>query len=152
MPRRLLFAPLGLSSAVMEVDGAGTPVCSSYLWATPRDWAAIGQFALDDGVWQGTRLLPDGWMKQSVTVTEVAQTEEEGYAAGWWANRRADGTVVEARLPADAFRATGHDGQRLWVVPSAKLVVVRLGFSPGVSGDDLRTTQLVAGLSALPRS
>ncbi len=152
MPRRLLFAPLGLSSAVMEVDGAGTPVCSSYLWATPRDWAAIGQFALDDGVWQGTRLLPDGWMKQSVTVTEVAQTEEEGYAAGWWANRRADGTVVEARLPADAFRATGHDGQRLWVVPSAKLVVVRLGFSPGVSGDDLRTTQLVAGLTALPRS
>ncbi len=146
MPPRLLFAPLGLTSAVLEPDAAGTPVCSSYLWATPRDWAAIGQFALADGVWNGTRLLPAGWMAQSVTVTPVAQTEEDGYAAGWWANKRADGSVVDSRLPADAYWATGHDGQRLFVVPSAGLVVVRLGFSPGVKGDDLRTTALVSGL------
>ena len=65
LPRDLLFAPLGLSSAVLEPDAAGTPVCSSYMWATPRDWAAVGQFALDDGVWNGQRLLPAaGWRRR----------------------------------------------------------------------------------------
>lgn len=49
LPRRELFAPLGLSSAVLEPDAAGTPVCSSYMWATPRDWAAVGQLALQEG-------------------------------------------------------------------------------------------------------
>lgn len=64
LPREVLFAPLGLSSAVLEPDATGTPVCSSYLWATPRDWAAIGQFALAEGNWHGRRLLPDGWMTE----------------------------------------------------------------------------------------
>ena len=151
MPRRLLFAPMGLSSATFEPDAVGTPVCSSYMWATPRDWAAIGQLALNDGSWGGSKLLPDGWMARSVALTPVQQTEEEGYAASWWTNRKADGSLVDTRLPADAYWATGHDGQRVYVVPSQGLVVVRLGFSPGVRGDDLRATQLVAGMGALPR-
>jgi len=151
MPRRLLFAPMGLSSDTFEPDAVGTPVCSSYMWATPRDWAAIGQLALNDGSWGGSKLLPDGWMARSVALTPVQQTEEEGYAASWWTNRKADGSLVDTRLPADAYWATGHDGQRVYVVPSQGLVVVRLGFSPGVRGDDLRAAQLVAGMGALPR-
>lgn len=146
LPRRELFAPLGLSHAVWEPDAAGTPVCSSYLWATPREWATLGQFALQDGVWGGTRLLPAGWMARSVTVTPVNSTEEDGYAAGWWVNRRADGTLVDSSLPADTYAMQGHDGQRVYVVPSADLVVVRLGFTPKVKGDDLRTAALVAAL------
>lgn len=146
LPRRKLFEPLGLGSAVWEVDAAGTPVCSSYLWATPRDWAAIGQFVLQDGVWDGERLLPDGWLRNSTTVEPVDRTEETGYAAGWWVNRDANGAAIDQRLPADTIRALGHDGQRLYVVPSAELVVVRMGFSPGVGGDDLRTDQLVQEL------
>ncbi len=143
LPRRKLFAPLGLASAVWEVDGAGTPVCSSYLWATPRDWATIGQFVLQDGVWDGERLLPEGWLRNSTTVEPVDSTEEAGYAAGWWVNRDADGAAIDQRLPVDTVRALGHDGQRLYIVPSAELVVVRMGFSPGVGGDELRTDQLV---------
>lgn len=151
LPRRELFSPLGLGSAVWEPDAAGTPVCSSYLWATPRDWATIGQFALQDGVWEGKRLLPEGWMRETTTVKPVAQTEETGYAAGWWVNRLPDGSLGDRLLPADAYAARGHDGQRLYVVPSAGLVVVRLGFSPGVSSEDLRTSRLVAELvRALP--
>ena len=88
LPREQLFAPLGLTSAVWEPDASGTPVCSSYLWATPRDWATIGEFALKDGVWAGERLLPEGWMKQTTTATPVATSEEKGYAGGWWVNRR----------------------------------------------------------------
>lgn len=146
LPRRELLAPLGLSSAVWEADAAGTPVCSSYLWATPRDWASIGQFALQDGVWEGGRLLPEGWMAASTTVTEVVESEEMGYAAGWWVNRLPNGSLVDPALPADAYWATGHDGQRMYVVPSAGLVVVRLGFSPDVAGDNLRVGDLVAEL------
>jgi CubicO group peptidase (beta-lactamase class C family) len=119
------------------------------LWATPRDWAAIGQFALQDGTWNGQRLIPEGWMKQATTALPVEKSEEQGYAAGWWVNRQANGTLVDPTLPADAYWASGHDGQRVYVVPSADLVVVRLGFSPGVSADALGTAPLVAALAAL---
>lgn len=145
LPRQQLFAPLGLTSAVLEPDAAGTPVCSSYLWATPRDWAAIGQFALQDGEWDGQQLLPDGWMTASTTAIEV-ETEEEGYGAGWWVNRLPDGSLVEPSLPADAYFAEGHDGQWIIVVPSADLVVVRLGFSPEV--DEVGAVDLAAAVIA----
>ncbi|MEO7269582.1 MAG: serine hydrolase [Knoellia sp.] len=142
-----VFAPLGLSSAVLETDGVGTPVCSSYLWATPRDWAALGQFALQDGVWDGRRLLPEGWMASSTKVTPVKTSEEKGYASGWWSNSDADGSLVEPTLTADTYSMQGHDGQRVYVVPSKKLVVVRLGFSPNLAGEDPAITPLVAALS-----
>ena len=149
LPRQQLLAPLGLASATWEADPTGTPVCSSYLWATPREWAAIGQFALQDGVWAGDRLLPEGWMLRSTTPTKVARSEERGYAAGWWVNRQADGSLVDPALPEDTYWASGHDGQRLYVVPSARLVVARLGFSPEVEAEDLRTVELVADLVRL---
>ncbi len=148
-PRSKLFAPLGLSSAVWEPDASGTPVCSSYLWATPRDWATIGQFALQNGVWADERLLPKDWMKTSTTATVVERSEEQGYAAGWWVNKQADGTLVDPELPDDAYWASGHDGQRLYVVPSSDLVVVRLGFTPELPSDEWRTDRLVADLVAL---
>ena len=143
-----LFAPLGLSSAVFEPDAAGTPVCSSYLWATPRDWSTIGQFALQDGVWEGERLLPEGWMAESTTVQAVVATDEEGYAAGWRVNLLPDGSLSEPRLPSDTYWATGHDGQRVYVIPSADLVITRMGFSPGVGPEDLRAIALVEDLVA----
>lgn len=148
LPRRELFEPLGLGSAVWEPDAVGTPVCSSYLWATPRDWASIGQFALQDGLWDGARLLPEGWMEESTTALPVAGSDEVGFAAGWRANQLADGSLADPTLPEDTYWATGHDGQRLYVVPSADLVVVRMGFSPGVAPADLRTASLVADLAA----
>lgn len=150
LPRTQLLAPLGLSRATWEPDASGTPVCGSYLWATPREWATLGQFALQDGVWNGERLLPEGWMASATTAVPVDFTEEdEGYGAGWWLNQRPDGTAVAPGLPADTYRAVGHDGQRIYVVPSANLVVVRMGFSPSV--EDLRTDALVADVIAAVR-
>jgi CubicO group peptidase (beta-lactamase class C family) len=90
-------------------------------------------------------------MATSTTAQKVTTTEDPGYAAGWWANRLPDGSLVEPSLPADAYWASGHDGQRLYVVPSEKLVVVRLGFSPKVSAKDLKTTDLVAALITATR-
>ena len=144
LPRRELFAPLGLSSAVLEPDASGTPVCSSYMWATPRDWAAVGQLALQDGVWEGERLLPEGWMEWSTSVVDVDETEDPAYAAGWWANELADGTLDDPLLPEDAYSARGHDGQRIVVVPSEDLVVVRLGFTPEL--EEVGVSELTADL------
>ncbi|MGY2873830.1 CubicO group peptidase (beta-lactamase class C family) [Marmoricola sp. URHA0025 HA25] len=143
LPRQELFAPLGLASAVLEPDAVGTPVCSSYLWATPRDWAAIGQFALQNGIWSNKQLIPINWMANTTKAVDV-KTEEDGYATGWWTNRRPDGTLVYPSLPADAYFAEGHDGQWLVIVPSQRLVVVRLGFTPTRDSD--RTIGLAADL------
>ena len=143
-PRRELFAPLGLLSMVMEPDAAGTPVCSSYAWATPRDWAAVGQFALDDGVWNGERLLPEGWLAESVKAVGVASAET-GLASGWWANQLPDGSLRYPTLTADTYWASGHDGQWLAVIGSQRLVVARLGFTPDV---DSRAVGLTADLVA----
>ena len=140
----LLFGPLGLTSAVWETDETGLPVCSSYLWATPRDWAALGQLALDDGVWGGERLLPAGWMQESTTAVTPAESDADAYGMSWWLNSRSDGSLRFPELPSDAYWMSGHDGQRVYVVPSADLVVVRMGFSPGVEAEDLRSNELVA--------
>ena len=142
LPREELFEPLGLSSAVLEVDASGVPVCASYMWATPRDWAAVGQFALDDGVVDGQRLLPEGWVGQATTPTMAENEGADGYGASWWLNERSDGQLGNPSLPEDLFRAQGHDGQLVHIVPSQDLVVVRMGFSPGVG--DLGIDQLTA--------
>lgn len=146
LPREDLFAPLGLASAVLEVDATGTPVCSSYLWATPRDWARIGEFARKDGVIDGVRLLPEDWMAASTVVKPVAQSDAEGMAASWWVNDLGGGRLRYPGLPVDTYWASGHDGQRMFVVPSERLVVVRMGFSPET--DDIRVPELVADVIA----
>ena len=142
LPRQTLLEPLGLSSAILEPDAAGTPVCSSYLWATPRDWAAIGQFALQNGEWNGEQLLPEDWMEQSLTVPDIEQTDDPGYGMGWRVNTLPGGSLRWPGLPEDTFYASGHDGQKLLVVPSEDLVVARLGFSPEF-GDEASVVQLV---------
>lgn len=70
-------------------------------------------------------------MAESTTAVDV-ESQDPGYGSGWWVNELPDGTLVERSLPADAYFAKGHDGQRIIVVPSAERVVVRLGFSPAL--------------------
>lgn len=143
----LLFGPLGMRSAVLEADESGGSVCSSYLWATPRDWARFGQFALDDGEVDGERLLPAGWMDFATSVVP-AGGEPEPYGAQWWVNDAGDGSPLRfPGLPADAYWASGHDGQYVVVVPSAELVVVRTGFSPGGKIDSLGVADLVGDVA-----
>ncbi|MDN4474643.1 serine hydrolase [Demequina sp. SYSU T00192] len=150
LPRRELFAPLGLASAVMEADASGTPVCGSYMWATPREWASIGQLVLQDGVWDGERLLPEGWMAESTRPVDAeVEPGSDGYASGWWANTRADGSVIDEELPADTYFASGHDGQKVVVVPSEGVVIARLGFTP--EADDNRIVAMAAQLVAALR-
>jgi len=129
-PRRALFDPLGMASAVIEPDAAGAFVGSSFMFASARDWARLGQLYLQDGVWEGTRILPAGWV--AFSTTPVPASPGGAYGAHFWLRLPAlYAPSGEAGLPRDAFHAVGHEGQLLTVIPSRRLVVVRLGLSVG---------------------
>jgi hypothetical protein len=128
-PRRALFDRIGMHSAVLETDAQGNFIGSSFMWATARDWARLGQLYLEDGVWEGERILPQGWATYSRTPAPAAP--DERYGAHFWlkiadAYRRASPSFA---LPADAFHAVGHEGQFVTIIPSRRLVVVRLGLT-----------------------
>ncbi len=115
-----LFDSIGMSSAEPEFDAAGVFVGSSWLHATARDWARFGLLMLRGGVWDGKRILPEGWV-------DFMRTPQPGgvYGAMTWLN-----TSIPKRLPtipADAFIASGHRGQVIAMIPSKDLVVVRFG-------------------------
>jgi CubicO group peptidase (beta-lactamase class C family) len=128
--RRRLFDRLGMQHAVLEPDAAGTPVLSSFMHATAREWAAFGQFLLQDGVWRGERLLPAGWVDYMRTPTPQCASRDFG-AHLWLKVPQTFGGAqpAAAGLPADAFHLSGYDAQVVSVVPSRELVVVRLGLS-----------------------
>lgn len=122
-PEKALFSPLGMTSAVMETDAAGTFVGSSYMYATARDWARLGLFLAHDGVWNGDRILPEGFVAE---MQQPNRTSNGRYSKmQTWLPVRREG------IPADAFFLDGHDGQNVVVIPSLDLVVVRLGLTPG---------------------
>lgn len=126
-PRKSLFQPLGMTSAVLEADESGTYAGSSYLYATGRDWARFGQFLLQDGVWDGAELLPAGfvsWMR------EPAPASGGEYGRGQLWLRGPGGPGAGPVLPADTVWLIGHDGQSMAIVPSKQLVVLRLGLTP----------------------
>jgi CubicO group peptidase (beta-lactamase class C family) len=150
LPRRALFDRIGMASALMETDAAGTFVGSSLMFATARDWARFGLLALNDGVANGSRVLPEGWVRFMTTPAPAAPERE--YAAHWWrklgANRGADARAPQ--LPPDAFHAAGHGGQYVTVVPSRGAVIVRLGHAVdrGAWDQDAFAARVLA---ALPR-
>ena len=151
-PRRELFGPLGMESAVLEPDAAGTFLGSSYLYATARDWARFGQLYLQDGVWAGRRILPEGWV--DYTRTPAPASPEGRYGAHFWLQLSEEYREAKARspLPPDSFPAVGHEGQLVTIVPSRDLVVVRLGLTRQAGGwhQDRFVAQVIEALDAPP--
>jgi CubicO group peptidase (beta-lactamase class C family) len=129
--REELFDRLAMRHAIIEPDASGTFVGSSYMYATGRDWARIGLLFLNDGIWQGTRILPEGWVAYSTTPTPKANRGQ--YGAQFWLNAGPPGRP-EMRyypsLPTDLYYMSGHDSQMVAVIPSSSLVIVRLGYTP----------------------
>ena len=123
-----LFSKIGVTSAVIEPDASGTFVGSSYMWATTRDWARLGQLYLNNGNWYGEQILPVGWV--GYTVTPTNGTDQGQYGSQWWLNAGEKGNPENRLLPnvpTDMYMMDGYEGQRVFVVPSKDLVVVRLG-------------------------
>ena len=128
-PYRALFEPLGMTTAVVEPDAAGTFLAPAFVYASARDWARFGLLYLNNGVWQGKHILPEGWVQASLKPTPQSGGQ---YGAHLWLDipaflrpPRSD----EYKLPEDAFFMLGHDGQMIAVIPSREVVVVRLGLS-----------------------
>jgi CubicO group peptidase (beta-lactamase class C family) len=127
-PRGALFDRIGMTGAVMEADASGAFVGSSFMYATARDWARFGLLYLRDGVWAGERLLPEGWVRFSVTPAPVAPGGI--YGAHFWLRLHSGASCgTGAAPPADAFHASGHEGQHLTIIPSRDVVIVRLGLT-----------------------
>jgi hypothetical protein len=126
-PKERLLEPLGMTSAVLEPDASGTFAASSFLYATARDFARLGLLFLHDGVWQGTRILPAGWVDYSLTPTKLSPDDE--YGAHIWLKLPESSHGGEPPMPADAYYMLGHDEQVVAIVPSRDLVIVRLGLT-----------------------
>ncbi len=121
--RERLFTPLGIQNACFEPDMSGTPVGSSYLYIPARGYANFAQMYLNDGVVDGVRILPEGWVDYTRTP---ASASEGRYGSFFWLNR----CHVCPDVPEDMYSCNGHDGQQIYIIPSKSLAVVILSYSP----------------------
>lgn len=138
LPRRLLFRPIGMRTAVMERDASGTFEATSSVYATALDWARFGWLYARDGTWNGARVLPSGWVDYSTTPTPADASGR--YGAHFWVyneqDRRRAQLAGAGSLPADAFYAEGFGGQRITISRAAQTVIVRLGADDEANGFD----------------
>ena len=119
------FDRLGMTQTFAETDWRGNYVLSSQVWTTARDLSRLGQLYLNDGVWEGERILPQGW-GQFVSSPTGPQppTGNFGYGATFWVFNRSEG------VPADTYAANGNRGQYVVIIPSRQVVIVRRGEDP----------------------
>lgn len=122
-PQRALFDRIGIRSAVLETDVNGNFLTQGYDLMTGRDWARLGNLYLQDGIWQGKRILPEGYAKFVSTLAPAWVADGRPVYGGlFWVN--GDGG---APIPKDAYFMAGAGGQYTYIIPSHDLVVVRLG-------------------------
>jgi len=124
-PQRALFDRIGVRNAVLETDAWGNFILSGYDYVSARDWVRFGLLYLNGGVWQGERVLPEGWTE--FVSTPAPADAKKNYGGMFWLNLppRMD------RVPKDTYWSSGFMGQVTMVIPSRDMVVVRMGPSPG---------------------
>lgn len=127
-PYKALLHKIGMTHTYLETDWDGNFVLSSQVWTTSRDLARLGLLHLNDGMWDGERILPEGWARYVATpapAQPAARTDGRptvGYGAQWWLYQDFSG------LPADTYAARGNRGQILMIIPSEGLIMVRRGY------------------------
>lgn len=131
-PARALFGPLGMASAVLEPDETGIFVGSSYMYASARDWARFSLLLLNDGLWKGGRLLPEGFVTAMATPNATSGGAYSRMQT--WTKGPGEESDADHGLPEETFWMLGHDGQSAAIVPSRGLAVVRLGLTPSKLG------------------
>ncbi len=139
--RTALFNKLGMNSMIIEADASGTHIGSSFGWATPRDWARYGLLHLNDGVWNGERILPEGWVEY---VTTPARQSEGKYGGQIWLNHSKHFLPDN---PSDTYMFNGFNGQHVIVIPSRNVVIVKMGLD-SMGGVDLNklVTEILKGI------
>ncbi len=137
-PQRALFDRIGIRRQVLETDPYGNFLITGYDYGTARNWARIGMLHLQDGMWRGRRLLPEGW--STFVSTPAPAWKRPEYGGFFWLNR-----VGTWNLPPETYFAAGAGGQNTWIVPSRDLVIVRMGHMRG-QGAARRATNTALGL------
>jgi CubicO group peptidase (beta-lactamase class C family) len=125
-PQRALFDAIGIRRQILETDPYGNFLLTGYDYGTPRNWARLGLLYLQDGVWQGKRILPEGWSK--FVSTPAPAWKQPVYGGFFWINGTGDWN-----LPKNAYLMAGAGGQNVFIVPSHQLVIVRMGHFRGAS-------------------
>jgi CubicO group peptidase (beta-lactamase class C family) len=123
-PQRALFDRIGIRRQVLETDPYGNFLLTGYDYGTARNWARLGLLYLQDGMWQGTRILPEGWSK--FVSTPAPAWKRPVYGGFFWINGEGDWN-----LPKDAYYMAGAGGQNVFIVPSHHVVIVRMGHFRG---------------------
>jgi len=117
-----LIDKIGMHSMLVETDMVGNYVGSSYAWATTRDWAKFGLLYLRNGNWNGEQIFEESWSKYVATPTN---TSNGRYGGQFWLN--AGGKYPDA--PKEMYYASGFQGQKIFIIPSMDLVIVRFGLT-----------------------
>ncbi|RZJ71900.1 serine hydrolase [Flavobacterium sp.] len=123
-----LIDRIGMHSMLVESDMSGNFVGSSYAWATTRDWAKFGLLYLHKGNWYGDQVFDQKWLD---FVTSETKGSEGKYGGHFWLNR---GGILP-NVPRETFSANGFQGQRIFIIPSKNLVIVRMGLTEGKKFD-----------------
>lgn len=141
-PFEALLWKIGMTRTIPETDWQGHFVMSSQVWTTARDLARLGLLYQNDGVWNGERILPAGWLHYVRSHKQAQPTSGYGYGATWWTFPKDSG------VPDDAIVAQGNRGQYVVVIPSRQLVIVRRGFdASGMAFDPAKfTKEIVASI------
>ena len=127
-PYKELFHKINAYSFLLEPDASGTYIGSSYSYATTRDFARFGLLYYNNGKWNGEQLLPEDWVKKSTQPSTADKRKQYGYQ--FWLNGydEKDSTKLSyPDVPPDMYFANGYGGQNIYIIPSKKLIVVRLG-------------------------
>jgi CubicO group peptidase (beta-lactamase class C family) len=127
-PQRALFDKIGIRRMYLETDPYGNFLLQGYDFGTGRNWARLGMLYLQDGVWNGERILPEGWVEYANTVAPAWEADGNPVYGGsfFWVNR-----TLSFPVPEDAFYAAGAGGQYTIIIPSRDMVVARLGLYKG---------------------
>ncbi len=147
-PQRALFDKIGIRTMVMETDPFGNLLLQGYELMAARDWARLGNLYLQDGVWNGERILPEGFVSFASTLAPAWQADGRPIYGGFlWLN--GDGAFP---VPREAYYMAGAGGQTTLIIPSHDLVVVRLGHSKGATvGNEGLKRALALLMEAVPR-
>lgn len=146
-PQRALFDKLGIRTMVMETDPYGNFLTQGYEFASARDWARLGNLYLQDGVWNGERILPEGYVKFVSTLAHAWKEDGRNvYGGFFWIN--GNDTFP---IPSEAYYMAGAGGQYTIIIPTHDLVVVRLGHYKGsAKGTESLKNALALLMDAVP--
>lgn len=121
-PRRRLLDPIGMRNTLLSTDRFGDFILSSQVYTNARDLARFGLLYLNNGMWNGERLISEAWIDFVRTPAPASDVRNSDYGGQFW--------LVPADrddVPRDAYSTAGNRGQYVIIIPSRNLVIVRRG-------------------------